>query len=242
MNNTLFVALLLAVAPAVQAQTALSFENSLNRILLPFQPKDAFAGVGACGIVDAKTLRPWTHAEALATLAPCLREVSQRYGTNVSVASGFVPSRDSRGILAGIVLMTGQTAIGSPLLLDLNDAIARRGGRLLGFPARVGRDGDGIPARSRVQGALDRCMLPMVVRKIESSEDFIKIFGRCITQDSEIKVSEIQAAVNRPLAVTLLTDSEGAAAESLNGSVIVNTGSGPVEISVLAYPKALALP
>ena len=105
-------------------------------------------------------------------------------------------------------LETGDAAIGTSLVRDMNFAISFRNGKLLGHPARVSRGQVQMlaasAAGSAVQAALRRCLLPMVVRTIGSSEDFIHFYGHCITQDPALKVSEIRPAAGQALAVTLL--------------------------------------
>jgi hypothetical protein len=112
---------------------------------------------------------------------------------------------------------------------------------LLGHPARVLTRGEAAPAAvSALQAALSDCMVVSVVRDVRSGEDFVKLYGRCLTRNPDLKIKEIRPAEG--LAVTLSTDADRARVESYNGFVTVNAGKGPVAVMVVAYGAQVALP
>ncbi len=230
--------------PVYHFQPEPDFNQALNGAMLPLQPKDAFLGLPACSAVDAKTLRAWTLPEAVNVLAPCLSAVSARYALSLTADRGVVGTlSNGRGAL-GIVLSAGTTTlIGNSMVRDLNYAISQRGGKLLGFTAVVRRAGDPAPAvPSLAQDAIDRCMLPMVVRKIETGADFIQYYGGCLRRAPELKVLDLKPWSGHQLGVMVLTGDEASIAESLDGIVTVNGDKGPVRVDVVAYPKTVYQP
>ena len=86
---------------------------------------------------------------------------------------------------------------------------------------------------SSLQKAIDGCMLLTVVRDIRSGDDFVKVYGKCLTRDESLKIKEIRPAEG--LVVTLKTDASGSQVESYNGFLTVNAGKGPVQVMVVAY-------
>lgn len=208
------------------------FDLALNDALKPLQPQDAFAGLAECRVIDAQSFKPFTLKEAERALGPCMEAVSGRYETTVIVKSDLI-QKD----VMGIAIETKAPA-GSALLRDLSHSLSIRGGALLGHPATIRREGEGI-ARSALQGAVDRCIQPMVVRKIETSEDFLRYYEGCIRRAPELKVLDIRPAAG--LSVTVLTAATGRILQTLNGPIVVNAGEGPVAISVVAYPEFVYL-
>ncbi len=101
------------------------------------QPTDAFAGLPACAVVDAVTIRAYRLAEAVDVLQPCLKALSQRYAVEIAAAPGLVARPDGQAL--GLRLsVQGVTFIGNNVREDIAYAIdGLRRGRLLGFPASV---------------------------------------------------------------------------------------------------------
>jgi len=231
--------------PVFHMQPEPAFENTLNAAMIPLHPKDAFLGLPACGILDAKTLRAYTLPDAVKVVSPCMSAVSARYAVSLQAERGIVGTvQNGRGAILGIVLSAGTTRlVGNSMVRDVNYSISLRGGRLLGFKAVVRRQGEPeIVVPSLAQEAIDRCMLPMVIRSIESGDDFIKYYGGCLKRAPELKVEDLKSWTGHRLGVMILTDSEGPAAEGLNGVVTVTGAKGPVSVDLIAYPKTNYLP
>lgn len=236
MNNiTLAVAGLLLLASRGFAATQImpltdsAFAHSVAEVIEPFQAKDAFASAGVCGIVDAKFFRPFSVAETVEQLKPCFDALAAIYGTELSL----------KPEAKGLVLETGLTTLGSPLLRDLQLGLSRRDNRLLGHPIIVRRAM--VPSRSsRVQDVIDGCMKPMVLRKIETGADFLKVYGACLAQDKAIK--EVRPSASRKLGLTVLAAGDQPQVESLTGVVSVIALNGRVELQVIAYSGQLNLP
>jgi hypothetical protein len=192
---------------------------SFKELKTQVTPKDVFSDVPECGIVDALPFRPYALPEAILLLEPCLKTLSALYDVELSAKADM-----DRGIL-----IEARRVYGTPVLKNLDRSLNIRDQRLMGFPVLV-------RSRSVVQEALDRCFLPMVVREIESSEDFLRFYGGCLKQDAVLQVRSIGPAVGRDFAVALVSSAKSPVLEGLNGDVVVNAGSGPVKIAVLAYP------
>ncbi len=217
------------------------FERDVREGLRAFQAKDAFQEVQACWIADAMPLRPFTLEQAVRLLEPCAEGLSSLYQVPVSVRQGLAASGGDFSVqLQGIVFTIKSAPLGSAALRDLSRGLNLRRGRLLGHPA-VARREEQKP-RSAAQEAVDRCVLPAVLRKIESGSDFLRTYGRCIREDSSLKVREIRPSETDPMAVTLLSSADRPTIESLNGYVAVESEKGLVEILVLAYPEVVFLP
>lgn len=211
-----------AARPEALVQTEGAFAASLNDILSQAKRRDAFAEVPQCAIIDALPFRAYTLPEAVALLEPCLKALSSRYGVEITAASS-----EAAGLR---ITVKGQLPFGSAVLADLDRAINSRQGQLMGLPVALG-------TRSALQDTLDRCILALVVREIGSSEDFIRVYGGCIKRDPALQVRSVQAVSNRDFAVALESAVARPVLESLNGEVVVNAGSGPVKVLVLAYPS-----
>lgn len=256
MTKTILAAAALAslIAPALGAQEMRlryqpepAFESIVNETLIPLHAKDAFVGTAECAIADAKTIRAYTLPEAVSVLQPCMRKLSARYGAVVKAQAGVVGiSPNGRGAVMGLVLRTQSSLpLGNSMLMDLNHTLSLRNNTLLGFKAVVRRPGDvqlESLSQSAAQDALDRCLLPMVVRKIESGADFIRYYGGCLTKDQSLKIQEIRPAEGHPMGVALVSLAAKPTVDSLNGTVSVNAENGPVSILVLAYPETIYLP
>lgn len=238
MKKTFLVLAALAAATVVSAQ---QFESQVEDSLHPFVAEDAFAGVPACGVLDIKTIRPFNLDEATDLVGPCLEAVAKNYSAKATVEPGFLSAPQSgQPGKAGLLIKTTLVP-GSKGHRDLVASLARRQGRLLGHVVKVLTKDELAPASmSTLQKAIDGCMLLTVVRDVRSGEDFVKIYGKCLTRDAELKIKEVRAAEG--LAVTVKTDATGAQVEAYNGFVTVNAGKGPVKVMVVAYGAQIALP
>ncbi len=220
-------------------QQGRAFNASVNQVLIPFQAKDAFRLVEQCGMLDIKTIRPFSLKEAFELLNPCIEGINSRYGVSLKARPGIV----ALGGVPGIVIETGATPIISPVMRDLHLALSNRDHRIFGHPVRVIREDAIRPlSLSAVQKSIDFCMLPTVVRRIRNSADFLKIYGGCITGDKSLKVLEMRPWSGDDLVVTLQSSADQSVIESLNGTVSVNPGFGPVSVMIVAYPERIYLP
>ncbi|MBI4061331.1 MAG: hypothetical protein HY403_07865 [Elusimicrobia bacterium] len=238
MKKILLILAALASAATLRAQ---SFEIQVVDSLRPFASEDAFAGVGACGVLDVRTIRPFGLDEAARLLKPCMDAVAKKYGVSAVAEPGFLSVPQSgRSGKAGLLIKTGMTA-GSKAHRELVASISRRQGRLLGHLTRV-LTKDEVPpaAASALQKAIDGCMLPTVVRDVRSGDDFVRFYGKCLTRSAEFKIKEIRPAEG--LAVTVDTAVSGAQVEAYNGFLTVNAGKGPVQVMVVAYGPQVHLP
>ena len=235
-NFLVLVALIAAVSARAQ-----SFESQVEGALRPFVAEDAFAGIGACGVLDIKTIRQFNLDEATDLIKPCMDAVAQKYATKASIEAGFLSAPQSgQPGKTGLLIKTEMTA-GSKGHRDLMSSLSHRQGLLFGHPTKVlTRDEVSPSAISTLQKAIDGCMLLTVVRDVRSGEDFVKIYGKCLTKNAELKITEIRAAEG--LAVTVKTDATGSQVEAYNGFVTVNAGKGPVQVMVVAYGSQVYLP
>lgn len=239
MIKTLLVLVTAALASAANAQT---FETQVEDSLHPFVAEDAFANVPACGVLDIKTIRAIPLDEAADMVEPCLAAVAKNYNAKAAAEAGFLSAPQSgKPGQAGLLIKT-DLAPGSKGHRDLMTSLSRRQGRLLGHMTKVMTRNETAPAAtaSAVQKAIDGCMLLTVVRDIRSGEDFVKVYGKCLTRDESLKIKEVRAAEG--LAVTLKTSASGAEVEAYNGFVTVNAGKGPVQVMVVAYGANVFLP
>ncbi|PIR18501.1 MAG: hypothetical protein COV48_07170 [Elusimicrobia bacterium CG11_big_fil_rev_8_21_14_0_20_64_6] len=238
MKKTLLVLVALAAATTLRAQ---SFETQIVDSLRPFIVEDAFSDLGACGVLDIKTIRPFALEEAADLVKPCIDAFAQKYDAKALTEPGFLSAPQS-GLpgKTGLLIKTDLTA-GSRAHRELVAAISRREGRLLGHLAKVMTKDETAPASiSTLQHAIDGCMLLTVVRDIRSGEDFVKIYGKCLTRNPDLKIQEIRAAEG--LAVTVKTAASNAQVEAYNGFVTVNAGKGEVKVMVVAYGSQVFLP
>lgn len=242
--NKLSLLLALAAAPASAAGFseslrlgAASFESAVEAAQ-PAPAADAFAGVAECSILDIKTFMPIPLDEASEMAAPCVRAVLARYSATGELKRGFVAhSGEDR---AGLILKT-TLPLGSQGLRDIAHGLSLREERLLGHRVRVLRQGELEPASvSALQSALQSCMMPTVVRDVRNGEDFVRIYGRCLTRNQDLKINEIRAGEG--LSIIVQTAADRAAIEAYNGFVTVNAGKGPVTLMVQAYGVRIALP
>lgn len=235
-NFLVLVALIAAVSARAQ-----SFESQVEGALRPFVAEDAFADIGACGVLDIKTIRQFNLDEATDLIKPCMDAVALKYATKASIESGFLsaPQSGKPGV-AGLLIKT-DLAAGSKGHRDLLAGLAHHQGQFFGHPTKILTKDEVLPAAiSTLQKAIDGCMLLTVVRDVRSGEDFVKIYGKCLTKNAELKITEIRAAEG--LAVTVKTDATGSQVEAYNGFVTVNAGKGPVQVMVVAYGSQVYLP
>lgn len=198
---------------------------TVDELRASLQARDAFAETGDCGIVDAKTLRPFEREEAVEALQPCFAALSKRYRARIQL------SADQKGLA---LVLDSNVTMTSPLRRDLSRALHNRENMLLGHAVILRREGD-APARvSSLQKQYDECLKPMVLRKIESSGDFLKHYGACFTKDFRIQPSPAHK-------FGLMVQAAGSV-DALNGVIRVLAQNGEVELMVMAYSETLDLP
>ncbi|MFI5346685.1 MAG: hypothetical protein ACHQ51_09960 [Elusimicrobiota bacterium] len=247
MNKILLTLALVAVAASARAQSeslafgARSFEFAAAEAIQPFILEDSFAGVGACGVLDIKTIRAWTLEEAADLANPCLKAVGEKYQSPLVLQGGFLrASSAGQPAKPGLILKTDLTADSKPYR-DLVSSLARRHNELLGHQVRLLARGEVAPESvSAVQDALKQCIMTTVVRDIQTGSDFVKIYGRCLVKNPDLKIDEIRPGAG--MTVTLKTEQSDKGVEALNGFVTVNAGKGPVQIMVVAYGAQIAMP
>jgi hypothetical protein len=244
--NKIFLTLAAAAALAVPARAQsealalgarTSFDAQAAEAVRSILPEDVFAHVPACGVLDVKTIRAWTLQEAADMAAPCLKAVGQKYGATLNARPGFLASGVAGRPAVPGLLVASTIAPGSKLHHDLSYSLGRRGGLLMGQPARLLLRGELAPqAVSSVQPALRRCFLADVVRPLQSGDDFVKIYGSCLRHDKTLGVTAISGG--NGLTVTMSVDRAPRETAALNGFVVVNPGTGPVRVMILARAAA----
>ena len=246
MINFLLAVVTLTVPAFCQTSETLAagagrFETALDPAIMAFASQDAFAGIGECGVLDIKTIRPFTLEEASDLIAPCLTAVGRRLAAKLEIQAGFLSSSQvGKPAKMGLILKTDLIA-GTKPHRDLMAGLSRRENRLMGHAVRVLTRGEVAPASiSAVQAALTQCILPTVVRDIRTGDDFVKIYGRCLTRNEDLKITEIRGG--QGLSVNLKTGQSASQVDALNGFVTVNAGKGPVSLMIVAYSAELALP
>lgn len=245
------LSLSLALTFAAASVSAAGFPESLRAGAFAFeaavedaQPApavDAFAGVEACSILDIKTIRAITLDEASEMAAPCVAATLAKYQASGELKAGFLAATGHDGEDRSGLLIKTDLRLGSQGLRDLAAALSRREDRIFGHRVRVLRQGEAEPASiSALQGALAGCMMPTVVRDLRTGEDFVRIYGRCLTRNADLKINEVRGGEG--LSIIVQTEADRAAIESYNGFVTVNAGRGPVTLMVQAYGMRIALP
>jgi hypothetical protein len=199
--------------------------STVDELRAALQARDAFSETGDCGIVDAKTLRPFEREEAVTALQPCFTALSKRYGASVRLAA------DQKGLA---LLLDSNVTMTSPLRRDLGRALERRENALLGHPVVLRRAGDEPARLSSLQRQYDECLKPMVLRRIDSSADFLKYYGACFSKDFQIQPSPAHK-------LGLMVQGAGTT-DALNGVIRVLAQGGEVELMVMAYSETLDLP
>jgi hypothetical protein len=248
MTNALLALAALLAATSVRAQSveslafgARAFEAAAFEGVQRLSPEDAFAGVDECSVLDIKTIRPIAADEAADMIKPCLDAVARKYSAKIEPSAGFLSMPQGESAAATGLLLKTDFVPGSKAHLDLLAGLSRRDNRLLGQPTRVLTRGETAPAAvSAVQKALEQCMVLTVVRDIKSGEDFVRLYGRCLTRNPDLKIKEVRAGEG--LVVNLRTDGDRAMVEAYNGFVTVNAGKGPVQVMIVAYGALIALP
>lgn len=235
----------LAVNAAAQSESlsarSRAFEASAEDVVSRVTPVDVFAGVGECGNLDIKTIRAWTLEEAVDLANPCLKAVGLKVQASLTLQAGFVSAAEAgQPAQPGLILKTDLVPA-SQAHRDLVASLGRRHNELFGHPVRVLVRGEAAPASvSAVQGALSQCLMTTVVRDIQTSADFVRIYGKCLTKNPDLKISEIRPGSG--LTVTLKTEQAPQGVEALNGFVTVNAGKGPVQVMIVAYGAQVAMP
>jgi hypothetical protein len=247
--NKIFLALSLAAlaAAAAHAQSetlafgARAFETQAEASILPLRPADAFAGVAECGTLDIKTIRPWTLEEASRLARPCLKGVGAKYSASLTLEAGLIAAAsEGRPMKPGLILKT-DVVQGSKAYHDLVSSLAHRAGTILGHRVLLLARGEIAPASvSAVQNALKQCIVMAVVRDINTSADFVKIYGSCLTRNPDLKIDELRPGAG--LTVNMKTEQDAKTVDALNGFVTVNAGKGPVSIMIIAYGAQAAMP
>lgn len=116
---------------------------------VPQTMQDAFSGVEACSILDAKFFRALSIDEAVQSLDACAQGLSQRYGLPVTAEQGLVGIDGGRKAVLGIIIhVPASIQPGNHILMDLSYSIReQRQGRLLGFPAGIVSGDPGGPKK-----------------------------------------------------------------------------------------------
>ncbi len=238
MKKSFSVLAFLVVAATLHAQPFEAFVADSIRALIP---EDAFADIGACGVLDMQTIYPFSLAEVADLIAPCMDAVALKYAAKVVAEPGFVSApRNGHPGQTGLLIKTDM-ASGSQGHLDLTRTLARRQGHLLAQPVKVLTKDEVAPsAVSALQKSINGCMLASVVRDVRSGEDFVKIYGRCLTQNIDCRITGIHAAEG--LSVIVKSDAPSAKVEAYNGFVTINAGKGAVSVMVVAYQSEIVLP
>ena len=248
MNKILLTLPLVALAAAAaHAQSealalgARAFEAQAEAAILPMAPADAFSGVGTCGTLDIKTIRPWTLEEASGLANPCLKAVGAKYSASMELEAGIVAAAtEGRPMKPGLILKT-DIVPGTKAHRDLASSLERRGGRILGHPVRLLTRGEDAPASvSAAQDALKRCVMADVVRDIRTSADFVAVYGSCLIKNPDLKIDELRPGPG--LTVGMKTGQDEKSVMALNGFVTVDAGRGPVSIMIIAYSAQAAMP
>lgn len=219
-----------------------AFANTVSVTLAAFEAKDTLRETPECAALDRKYFRQFSLAEAVKLVQPCLDGVAKRSGIALQAELGVVsPAGEEHGPVMGIVIVAPDVSVASQGMRDLSRSLDARGWELLGHRVKVARAGE-MAQSSAVQKALDGCIMPSVLRKIESGADFIKYYGRCITSDSSLKVRELRPSPGHQFGVLAVSSGDQVVVESINGAVSINAESGPVRIIFMAYPESYSLP
>ncbi|OIO12014.1 MAG: hypothetical protein AUJ52_01065 [Elusimicrobia bacterium CG1_02_63_36] len=120
-----------------------SFGASLDEAFRAFERKDILTETGPCRVVDNKGLGLYTFEEAVETLAPCAEALSLRLKVPVRIDGGA--DKTARVL---DLRFPARVTLAHKDLRDLNYSLERRGGKLLGFPARLVRERAQTPSSS----------------------------------------------------------------------------------------------
>src|SRR4051812_36775760 len=106
MKKTFLVLAALIAASSARAQ----FESQVVDSLHPFVAEDPFSDVGACGVLDMKTLRPFSLDEAADLVKPCIEAVARKYAAKAVTEPGFLSAPQSgKPGKAGLLIKTDMT-------------------------------------------------------------------------------------------------------------------------------------
>lgn len=183
----------------------------------PEDAADAFADLEACAIVDVVYVRQPSLPEALSALAPCLEAVSKRYGAAATAAAG-----DAKALVIRIPVTASQTA----LARDLNAAIAKRGGSLIGFPARVSAELAPVQSSgtSVLQPILERCAGPKMLPR--SAADFVLVYGDCLRSAKGLSIASVRAHPTEEKTVVVTSSARFETLMDMSGVVTVPSAPG----------------
>ena len=233
--------LILATCAAAVTLRAQSFEDMAAASAQTFAAEDAFAGVAACDVLNRINIHPYSLDEAAELVKPCIAAAARKYAVTAAAEVGFVAMAEiDKPSKAGLIIKTDLLP-GSKGHRDWALALARRGGRLLGHLVKLLVKNEVAPAAvSSLQKGLESCMIMTVVRDIKNGDDFVKIYGSCLTGNPDLKIKEIRAAEG--MTVTVKTEAAPAQVEAYNGFITVNAGKGPVSVMVAAYGAQIFFP
>lgn len=126
----------------LKASSALSFGKDLAGAVDAMAPKDLFAEIPECLIVDARFIRAPKLEEAVDMLRPCAKALTLRAAVPVSIVDQSAPVGASS---AGLDVRLGAGALAaSAFMRDLRFSLEKREYSLLGWPAKIVR-GDWKP-------------------------------------------------------------------------------------------------
>ncbi len=222
-----------------------AFSDLLGRALAEVAPADAFA-VPACRVIDASFLQPVSLESAKKILIPCLSAVSTHYGTDVRVTVGTLSEEGEFTAQVETLLLTVPDGypVTSLLMRDLSHGLALRHGRLLGHPVMLQRRDPEVSAQEAnpAQEALAACMLPMVMRRIQSGADFIRYYGGCLRQDRRLAVVALKPWAGHPMGVVVMSSAPRPVVESLSTTVSVPARGGRVTVDLVGHPVLVYRP
>lgn len=236
------VSLASAQEPTFRIQPYPSLDGTVNAALRSLQAQDAFAGLSACGVLDARMVRPVSLAQAEELLAPCLAELTSRYGVAVALRRAARTQDGGFSIqIEGLVLtLPSHVPVTHAAFRDLSRALSLRDNRLFGHPAWVRRATPQEESVSALQAVVDSCVRPLVLGKIATGADFIAAYGRCLRAEEALRITELRAGSG--LSVNILTAAPEPQARAYTGLVTVPSEDGLVGVRVLAYGEQIALP
>lgn len=246
MINLLFAVVVAAGVASAQENTfriqPVDLGSEVHTALRTFSAQDAFAGLAGCAVLDARMIQPLDLSQAEAMLAPCLKELTARYGVAVSVrrAAQAQDGGFSVQIEGLIITVPSYIPVTHAAYRDLSKALAARDGRLLGHPAWLRRATPQEESVSALQTVVDSCVQMLMIRKIETGADFIGAYGRCLRQEPSLMIKDLRAG--QGLSVNILTAAPELQARAYTGLVTVVSEEGPVAVRILAYGEQIALP
>lgn len=199
----------------------------------PEEAADAFANLEACSIVDVVYIRQPSLPEAVSALAPCLEAVSKRYGAAASAVAA-----DSKALVIRIPVAASNTA----LARDLSAALAKRGGSLIGFPARVSAELASVQPQgtSVLQPILERCAGPKMLPR--SAEDFVTVYGDCLKSAKGLSIAAVRAHPTEPKTVLVLSAARFETLMDMSGIVTVPSAPGVGRFVIEARREMAVLP